>query len=478
MNYEAVIGLEVHVHPKTKSKMFCDCATDYFGKAPNTHTCPVCLGLPGALPVPNEKAIEQCIKLALALNCKINMETKFDRKNYFYPDLPKGYQISQYDKPIGYDGYIEITTKSGATKKVRITRIHQEEDTGKSVHEGGVTLLDYNKSGMPLMEIVTEPDLSNAEEVNAFAKALKQLVRYLDVSDADMEKGQMRFELNMSIRKVGETGLPNYKVEVKNIGSISVLEKVVQSEMVRQAELLDNGETPVQETRGLVNMTGKTRSQRRKENESDYRYFPEPDIPPLVFEDPYIEQLRAALPELPVVKMKRYTEEYGIARNIAETITFEPENAQLFEQIIIGVTDNAIIKDVANWFTGDFTSLSKNVEISDEFSPAELVEIVKLVSTRKITKDSGKKVLEIAMTTGKNAAEIVKEENMTVVTDTSKITEAINNAIAANEKAVADFRSGKNPNAVMFLVGQVMKEMKGQANAVEVTEMIKKQLES
>lgn len=475
MNYKPVIGLEVHVQSKTASKMFCSCPTDYFGAAPNTHTCPVCLGLPGALPVPNKKAIELCIILALALNCKINKETKFDRKNYFYPDLSKGFQISQYDQPIGYDGYLDIELKDGSTKRIRIRRIHQEEDTGKSVHENGKTLLDFNKSGMPLVEIVTEPDFENEEQVNTFAKTLKQIVQYLDVSNADMEKGNMRFELNMSLRPEGQTELPNYKVEVKNIGSISVLEKVVKTETDRQSELLQNGETPKQETRGLVDMTGKTQSQRSKETEADYRYFPEPDIPPIVLSDEYLAELQSKVVELPFAKKARYVE-LGIAANVAGTIVSDVDLVKAFESIISDVTDKAIIREISNLFIGDYASLQREVIVSKDFNQKDLVVVASQILGRKITKDSGRQALEEAMRTGKSVESIIVDKGMTIVTDKGQLETVIATVMTENAKAIEDFKTGKNPNAVMFLVGQVMKAMKGQADAKEVEAMLREKL--
>ena len=297
--FSPVVGLEIHVQVKTKSKMFCRCNAQYFESEANTNICPVCFGLPGAIPVPNKTAIEKVIKLALALNCKINQETKFDRKNYFYPDLPKGYQISQYDQPIGHEGYIEIEVE-GDNRRIRIQRVHIEEDTAKSLHSAADTLIDYNKSGVPLVEIVTYPDFASINEVVLFAKRLKQIVRYLGVSDAEMQKGQMRFELNISVKPdtMPANELPKYKVEVKNIGSISVLEKVLNFEVKRQSELLEKGEEIKSQTRGLKDMTGETLFQRSKETADDYRYFPEPDIPPLQITESQISEIRKQIPLL------------------------------------------------------------------------------------------------------------------------------------------------------------------------------------
>lgn len=470
--YELVIGLEVHVQSKTKSKMFCSCSANYFGAEPNTHTCPVCLGLPGALPVPNKKAIDLCVKLALALNCKIHTETKFDRKNYFYPDLPKAYQISQYDQPIGYEGFVEIDN-DGEWEKIRVTRVHQEEDTGKSIHSNEGTLLDFNKSGCPLIEVVSEPDMHSVEQVLAYAKRLRQIVRYLGVSNADMEKGEMRFELNMSLRKPGEKELPKYKVEVKNIGSISVLEKVINTEYKRQSEILDSGELPKQETRGLKDMSGTTISQRSKENEADYRYFPEPDIPPIVFEEAYLNEVKSSLPELPSEKKKRYMKEYGMDDEAAETLVSSLKKVEFFENAIKNEKDAALIKEVANWIMGDYTSIKKTKKYNNEnVTPEKIRELASLVYTKKLTGKAAKDVLVFIFETGKTPSEIVKEKGLEAMTDTGAIEDAVKKVIAANEKVVADL--AKNPNAIGFLVGQVMKETKGKADPKSVNELIRK----
>jgi aspartyl-tRNA(Asn)/glutamyl-tRNA(Gln) amidotransferase subunit B len=475
MNYEIIIGLEVHLQSKTASKMFCRCDTKYFGDKPNTHTCPVCLGLPGALPVPNRDAIDHAVRMSQALHCTINKETKFDRKNYFYPDLAKSFQISQYDQPIGEHGYIEIETKKGI-KKIGITRVHQEEDTGKSIHDKGVTLLDYNKSGMPLVEIVSEPDMNSKDDVNAYAKALKLLAQYLEVSDADMEKGQMRFEINMSLRKPGETELPNYKVEVKNIGSISVLEKVVETEYVRQSAILDKGETPVQETRGLVDMTGKTQTQRVKETAADYRYFPEPDIPPIVLDDEYLAKMQASIPELALEKKLRLKTETGLNDEVLDILVNDLNLLNVYNSLThssINVFNGELVK----WLTGDYAAYVNSKPVHADFKNEYLVTIISLLKEQKVTRDGAKQILAASLETGKEPTLLSKEMNLELVIDTAAIDEAIEKVMAANEKAISDYKTGKNPNAAMFLVGQVMKEMRGRANAEDVKQKIQGALE-
>src|SRR3989344_4118089 len=334
MKYTPVIGLEVHIELSTKSKMFCNCSADYFTKEPNTHTCPVCLGLPGAMPAANKKAIEFAQLFGLALNCELSAFVKFDRKNYFYPDLAKGFQISQYDLPFSKKGFIEIETGSGK-KKIGITRAHLEEDTGKLTHTKvntkEVTLIDFNRSGVPLLEIVTEQDMTASQEAKNYAQKLQQIARYLQVSDADMEKGSMRIEPNVSLRKESKT-LPNYKVELKNINSFKFAEKAIKYEIKRQSEILNSGETPKQETRGWDEKGQKTVSQRSKEEAHDYRYFPEPDLPPLSFASAYIKMIKVKLPELPHVKLERFTQQHGLSLYDAQILTRDKYLANYFEE--------------------------------------------------------------------------------------------------------------------------------------------------
>ncbi|KKS98517.1 MAG: glutamyl-tRNA(Gln) amidotransferase subunit B, aspartyl-tRNA(Asn)/glutamyl-tRNA (Gln) amidotransferase subunit B [Candidatus Gottesmanbacteria bacterium GW2011_GWA2_43_14] len=430
-NYHPIIGMEIHVELKTASKMFCGCKNDPFGAPkPNIYTCPVCLGLPGALPVPNRKAVEWCIILGLALNCDIPLFSKFDRKNYFYPDLPKGYQISQYDQPFAVGGYLNIT--SGKEKKrIGITRVHLEEDTGKLMHatvDGKkVSLIDFNRSGVPLVEIVTEPDLRSSEEARIFLKKLHQIIRYLEISDADMEKGTMRLEPNISVSEVSKSRageLPPYKVEVKNINSFSFAKKAIDYEVNRHIAILETGSLPEQETRGWDEKKGITFSQRSKEEAQDYRYFPEPDIPPIRWQKSQINSFKSQIPELPDRKLTRFIKEYVLSEYDAVILTDEKAVAAYFEKAAISKTVPA--KTITNWI------INKKADIK-KLSPEELVKLIQSKS-------------QVSSMPDKELEEII-----------SKI-------ISSNPKAVADYRAGKE-TAMMFLLGQVMRETRGRADA-------------
>ncbi len=422
-NFKPVIGLEIHVELKTASKMFCQCSASYFGKEPNSNTCPVCLGLPGALPVPNRKAIEWTILIAKALGCQINPNSKFDRKHYFYPDLPKGYQISQYDEPIGRSGKVFLTEKP-----FRIHRVHLEEDTGKLLHQGEDTLIDFNRSGVPLVEIVTEPDFDNSDEVKRFLEELQVIIRYLDVSDADMEKGSMRLEPNISLKKNDETTLPSYKVEVKNINSFNFVKRAVEYELKRQQELLEKDETPSQETRGFNEAKGVTFSQRKKEAAHDYRYFPEPDIPPLQFAEEFLKKIDSGMPELPKERMARYINTYHIKLQDAFILTRNRSVSSYFE-ICVGYIKTKQIPDMYQKVANAII----NKKVSLKLAQDKFVEQVILLSKTKTT-------------------------------DEDTLKKAVETVISQNEKAVAEYQSGKQ-NVIMFLLGLVMKEMKGQADA-------------
>ncbi len=444
--YTPIIGLEVHVELKTKSKMFCSCSAEYFGKEPNSHTCPVCLGLPGALPVPSKLAIEWCIKIALALNCEINEFSKFDRKNYFYPDLAKGYQISQYDLPFGKDGLIEL--KSG--KKIRIRRVHMEEDTGKLSHQEiedrKVSLIDFNRSGVPLVEIVTEPDFDNALDVKEYLERLQQIVRYLDVANADMDKGEMRLEPNISLttkpktkQYVQEKDLPKYKVEVKNINSFKFVEKAINFEIVRQKEILESGQTPAQETRGWNEDKGKTFSQRSKEEAHDYRYFPEPDIPPIHLPKGAVGRLKVQVPELPDKKIARFEKEYALSTYDAEILTREKPLADYFEMAIKKKPENLDAKAIANWI------INKKIE----YEKMSIEELLKQI------------------TASKQVATI----------DEKELQKFIDDVIKDNEKAVADYKNGKEAS-LMFLLGMTMRKIGKKVDTQVVKNKIIKTLKS
>lgn len=442
--YQPIIGLEVHVELKTNSKMFCGCAATYFGEKPNTHTCPVCLGLPGALPVPNKKAIEWCIKIALSLNCKINEFSKFDRKNYFYPDLAKGYQISQYDLPFGHEGFIEVLKENGSkkVKKIRIRRVHMEEDTGKLTHANvsgeNVSLIDFNRSGVPLVEIVTEPDFENEFQVVQYLQKLQKIVRYLGVSNADMEKGDMRLEPNISLQKEGETELPPYKVEVKNINSFRFVEKAIVYEMERQAKLLDKNETPAQETRGWNETKNATVSQRSKEEAHDYRYFPEPDIPPITTTVSEIAAFLSQVGELPDEKQARFEKTYGLSSYDAEILTREKEMADFFDKAVEdGKKHDVTPKEIAN------TIINKKIDTST-VKPAAVIKIV---------------------------VEGKKKDEM----DPAELASIITIVLSENTKAVEDYKAGKE-NVIMFLLGMVMRKAGKKLDAQEVKNAILKAL--
>ncbi len=466
-DYEPIIGFEIHVELKTASKMFCGCKNDPFhaGK-PNIYTCPVCLGLPGALPVPNKKAIEWTVRLGQALGCEIPFFAKFDRKHYFYPDLPKGYQISQYDEPFAVSGKLEIrNSKFEIRKEIRIRRVHLEEDTGKLIHatvDGKqVSLIDFNRSGVPLVEIVTEPDIRSADEAKIFLQKLQQIIRYLGISDCDMEKGSMRLEPNISIKVksqkskvksnqeefIEESDLPNYKVEVKNINSFRFVGRAIEYEIERQSEILRNGKTPAQETRGFSEGKNATVSQRSKEEAHDYRYFPEPDIPPIHWQQSTINNQQSTinnqqstLPELPDEKLKRFVSQYKLSEQDANRLIETRELADYYEEAVRVATKTDIIitpKAIANWI------INKKINI-EEVVPAQLV------------------------------AQIKTQTAIVFIPDDA-LSQAIQKVIDSNPKAVTDYKSGKE-TVVMFLVGQVMREIKGKGNAQQIKEMFIKKL--
>lgn len=434
-----VIGLEIHVELKTKSKMFCQCAglevVDPLKAEPNTHTCPVCLGMPGALPVPNQAAIEWTMKVGKALHCKINNDFKFDRKHYFYPDLPKGYQISQYDEPIATDGFLEVDGK-----KFRIRRVHLEEDTARMAHKGDESLIDFNRSGLPLVEIVTEPDFDNADDAKRFLEELQLIARYLEVADADMEKGSMRLEPNISVQKPGEKELPKYKVEVKNINSFSFAKRAIEFEIARQTKLLKSGETPIQETRGFVEAKGTTVTQRVKEEATDYRYFPEPDIPPFHFSDRQVEEIIKDRPMLPAERLKHFVEKHGVKEADAFILTRDKGLADYFEKII---ADDRITSSEEAGLKSKLASLIVNKKLN----------------------------VDIAVAPGRFVDQAI--EHLTPkATDEGKLKEVVTKVVADNPDIVAAVKAGQE-GKLNFLVGQVMKEMHGQADPALVVKVLK-----
>jgi aspartyl-tRNA(Asn)/glutamyl-tRNA(Gln) amidotransferase subunit B len=475
MTYEIVIGLEVHTQLLTESKMFCSCSTGYASASPNTHVCPICLGMPGVLPVINEKAIEYTVVTALALNCTIPEYTKFDRKNYFYPDLMKGYQISQYDSPIGKEGWLSIDS-NGMKKRINITRVHLEEDTAKLRHSGDCSLIDVNRSGVPLMEVVSEPEISSPEEARDYLIRLRSILRYLGVSTGNMEEGSFRCDANISIRPVNSKEfLP--KVEVKNMNSFKAVYQAMEYESRRQRKVLEEGGELVQETRGWIDEEGITVTQRTKEYANDYRYFPEPDLPPLVLDRAWIEEIRARLPELPEARKDRFMSEYGLPLYDANILTSSRAMADYFESCV-KLMEAGKAKVVCNWLLGDFSRLlnSTNTEIeSVKISPKYMAEMLGLVDNGTISGPAAKAVLEEMFHSGKGASEIVKEKKLSQISDAGEIRETVKQVLANNTGAVADYTSGKE-QALKFIIGQVMKVTRGRANPGVVEEIIIKEL--
>jgi aspartyl-tRNA(Asn)/glutamyl-tRNA(Gln) amidotransferase subunit B len=475
MTYEIVIGLEVHAQLLTKSKMFCSCSTDYASAPPNTHVCPICLGMPGVLPVINEKAIEYTVMTALALNCTIPEYTKFDRKNYFYPDLMKGYQISQYDAPIGKGGWLTIDS-NGTRKRINITRVHLEEDVAKLWHRGGYSLIDVNRSGVPLMEVVSEPEISSPEEARDYLVRLRNILRYLGVSTGNMEEGSFRCDANISIRPVASKEfLP--KVEVKNLNSFKAVYQALEYESRRQRKVLEEGGELVQETRGWIEEEDITVTQRTKEYADDYRYFPEPDLPPLVWDRALIEQIRARLPELPEARRDRFMTQYALSLYDANILTSSKAMADYFENCI-KLTDPSKAKTISNWLLGDFNRLlnATNTEIENvKMSPKHLAEMLGLLDNGTISGPAAKAVFEEMFRSGRRASEIITEKKLSQISDTDAIREVVKQVMANNTAAVADYTSGKQ-QALTFIIGQVMKATRGRANPGTVREIIIQEL--
>ncbi len=487
--YKPVIGFEIHVQLATKSKMFSPAPNDPDEKQPNTNIDEIVTGQPGTLPVANAEAVRLSAMVGLALNCEIHEWSKFDRKHYFYPDLPKGYQISQYDQPIARKGYLDITV-GGKVKRIGITRAHLEEDAGKNVHPEGLpySLIDYNRAGTPLLEIVTEPDLESGEEAKIFLTELRNIVRYIGASSCDMEKGTMRVEPNISVRKPGETALPKYKVEVKNINSIRFAKDAIDYEIPRQVEILKDGGQPRQVTMGWNEKEGRTVEQRSKEESSDYRYFPDPDLPVLHFPKGYVEQLRSRLPELPAQKRARFLGEYGLPPADVENLINWKELAAYFEAVVSeldswmqeepGLDRSSLMKQAANWCLQDFSSLlnAAAMQPQDARVDAEnFAEMLKLMQQGKISSAAAKVVFKAMFEKGGEPDAIVKDSGLEQISDTGAIAAALDAVIAANPKPVEDYRAGQQ-KAFGFLVGAAMKELKGKGNPQLINELLKKKL--
>jgi len=475
MPYEIVIGLEVHAQLLTKSKMFCSCSTDYANAPPNTHVCPVCLAMPGVLPAINKRAVEYTVMTALALNCTIPEYTKFDRKSYFYPDLMKGYQISQYDAPIGKQGWLTIDS-NGAKKRINITRVHLEEDVAKSWHRENRSLIDVNRAGVPLMETVSEPEIGSPEEARDYLIKLRNILRYLGVSTCNMEEGSFRCDANISIRPQGSKEFFP-KVEVKNMNSLKGVYQAMEYESKRQRKVFEEGGELVQETRGWIDEKGITVTQRTKEYADDYRYFPEPDLPPLVFDKAWIEEIRAKLPELPEARRERFMTQYGLPSYDAGVLTNSKALADYFEDCL-KLMDLSKAKMVSNWLLGDFSRLlnATNTEIENaKISPEHLAEMLNLVDNGIISGPATKEAFEEMFRSGKRASDIVAEKKLSQISNAAEIREVVKQVIADNAKAVADYNKGKQ-QALTFLTGQVMKATRGRANPALVREILVREL--
>ncbi|HXG43077.1 MAG TPA: Asp-tRNA(Asn)/Glu-tRNA(Gln) amidotransferase subunit GatB [Dehalococcoidia bacterium] len=484
VDYEVVIGVEVHAQLLTRSKMFCSCPADYFGAPPNSHVCPVCLGMPGVLPVINRRAVELTIMTGLALNCQVPPLARFDRKNYPYPDLMKGYQISQYDQPLCRDGWLEIEVE-GQRKRVRINRVHLEEDTARLVHvttpEGeSYSLVDVNRSGVPLMEIVSEPDLRSAEEARAYLVKLRQVLRWIGASRANMEEGDMRCEANVSVRPRGAEAL-GAKVELKNINSFKHVYEAIRYEVQRQIRVLESGGRVAQETRGWREDLGQTVPQRSKEFAHDYRYFPEPDLPPLVVSPDWVEEIRRRMPELPDARRRRLQAEYGLSDYDARLLTESRAKADLFEGALAALPVEARAaraKAAANWVNSELAGLlhSRDLEWEDcPLTPASLAELLALLEEGTINTSTAKAVLEECLDTGRSPRRIVEEKGLAQISAGDELVAIVEGVLASNPKAVADYRAGKE-GAIQFLVGQVMRQTRGRANPEAVRQMLKERL--
>jgi aspartyl-tRNA(Asn)/glutamyl-tRNA(Gln) amidotransferase subunit B len=480
MKYEAVIGLEVHAQLLTDSKIFCGCSTK-FGAEPNQNTCPVCTGFPGVLPVLNKKVVEFAIKAGLATHCKIAHSSRLARKNYFYPDLPKGYQISQYELPICANGYIDIAL-NGAIKRVRLTRIHMEEDAGKNIHDlhGDWSLVDLNRAGVPLLEIVSEPDLGSAEEAGSYLRTLRAILQYLEICDGNMEEGSFRCDANVSVRPAGSAALGT-KIEIKNLNSFKAVEKALGYEIGRQTDTLTDGGALIQETRLWDENREETRAMRSKESAHDYRYFPDPDLLPLLINDAWIEEIRASLPELPEARKSRFNSEYGLPTYDAELLTSRKDIADYFET---AVKTHSNAKAVGNWIVGDLFRVLKERKLDERLTitnwpvrAQQIAELVRLIDEGKISGKIAKTVFDAMLDSDRAPREIVAEKGLEQVSDTGSIEAAVEQILAAHTKQVADFQSG-NEKIFGFLVGQIMKATQGKANPQKVNEILRRKLKA
>ncbi|MDY4692156.1 MAG: Asp-tRNA(Asn)/Glu-tRNA(Gln) amidotransferase subunit GatB [Blautia sp.] len=472
--YETVIGLEVHVELATKTKIFCGCSTE-FGGAPNTHTCPVCTGMPGSLPVLNKKVVEFALKAGLAANCQINQYCKFDRKNYFYPDNPQNYQISQLYLPICHDGWVEIETSAGK-KKIRIHEMHMEEDAGKLIHDEweDSSLVDYNRSGVPLIEIVSEPDMRSAEEVIAYLEKLRCMMQYLGVSDCKLQEGSMRADVNLSVHEAG-TDKFGIRTEMKNLNSFKAISRAIEGERERQIELLEEGKPVIQETRRWDDNKEYSYAMRSKEDAKDYRYFPDPDLPPVHISDEWLEELRKSQPELREAKRARYQEEYGLSDYDAGILTESRHLAGLFEDTV-KLYGNA--KKAANWFMGEVLRLAKEKAIDLEqisFEPKHLADLLLMVEKGQVSPQNAKKVFEKVFDEDIDPVSYVEEYGLKIVEDTGLLAETVNRILDANPGPLSELLGGKD-KVMGFFVGQIMKEMKGKANPASVREALTEEI--
>lgn len=472
-DYEVIIGLEVHAELSTKTKIFCSCPTE-FGGRPNTHTCPICMAMPGTLPVLNERVVEYAVKAGLATNCEISRNSKNDRKNYYYPDLPKSYQISQFDKPLCENGYVEIETENGK-KQIRLERIHIEEDAGKLNHDdfGGGSLVDLNRAGVPLIEIVSKPDLRSSEEVEVYMKKLKSILEYIEVSDCKMQEGSLRADVNVSVHKPGEPF--GTRTEMKNMNSFRSIVRAIEYEVDRQIDILEDGGEIDQETLRWDDVSGKTFSMRDKEDAQDYRYFPDPDLVAIKLSEEYIENIKNTLPELPESRKERYLKQYGLSEKDANIITASKYLSDLFESSI-KVCNNP--KAVNNWIISDISRIlnEKEMEAIDiPFTGEQLGKLVILIDKGTISSSIGKKVLTELFEEPKDPEEIIKEKGWIQISDEGAIKEVVMKILEANPQSIADFKAGKD-RALGFLVGQAMKETKGKANPKMLNEMFLEEL--